>query len=434
MTGTEWSALRSIRRHLVVTAVLAIGLGCLGAWASTSERAGAVIAPGVLVVESNVKKVQHPDGGVIAELDVKDGDFVHAGQIVARIDATQTRASLDLVTKEFDELMARKARLEAENNGEASIQFTDELLARLADTQVSELVSGERRLFELRRNGREGQKSQLAEREHQLEKEIEGFTQQQDAKDKEIALIYDELTGVKKLFDKNLIPITRVMSLERDAARLEGERDQLVASVAEAKAKIAEIRLQIIQVDQDLRSEVGKQLAEIVARLGELAERKIAAEDQLKRVDLRAPQDGLVHQLSVHTVGGVIGAGQTIMLIVPNADALMVEARIAPINIDGLHLDQVAVLRFSAFNLRDTPELNGKVEEIGADLTWDQHTGQSFYTVRITIPQSELQRLADLKLVAGMPVETFIQTTRRTALSYFIKPLADQIERAFRES
>lgn len=435
MTKVERPALRSIRRHLTATTVLAVALiGGLGGWAATSELAGAVIAPGILVVESNVKKVQHPVGGVVAELDVKDGDFVHAGEIVAKLDDTQTRANLDIIIKELDELTARKARFDAEKNGDASIQFPEGLIARLSDANVSTLVSGERRLFELRRDGREGQKSQLGERAHQLEKQIEGLKEQQDAKDREIALIYDELKGVKELFQKNLVPITRVTSLERDAARLEGERGQLVASMAEAKAKIAEIELQIIQIDQDLRSEVGKELADIRARLGELGERKIAAEDQLKRVDLRAPQDGLVHQLSVHTVGGVIGAGETIMLIVPNADALMVEAKVAPKDIDELHIAQAAVLRFSAFNLRSSPELNGKVAEIAADLTQDQHTGQSFYTIRIAIPPSELRRLGDLKLIAGMPVEAFVQTAGRTALSYLIKPLSDQVARAFRES
>ena len=243
------------------------------------------------------------------------------------------------------------------------------------------------------------------------------YKEQLEAKDREIALIYDELKGVKELFQKNLVPITRVTSLERDAARLEGERGQLVATTAETKAKIAEIELQIIQIDQDLRSEVGKELAEIRAKLAELGERKIAAEDQLKRIDIRAPQDGYVHQLTVHTVGGVIGAAETIMLIVPNADALVVEAKVAPKDIDELHVAQAAVLRFSAFDLRTTPELNGNVAEIAADVTQDQHTGQSFYTVRIAIPPSELQRLGGLKLIAGMPVEAFIQTTSRTALS-----------------
>lgn len=435
MKGTERSALRSIRQHMAVAAVLAVALiGGVGGWAATSELDGAVIAPGVLVVESNVKKVQHPVGGVVAELNVKDGDFVHAGDVIAKLDDTQTKANLAIVVKELDELTARKARLNAETNGEASIEFPEELLARAGDADISKLILGERKLFELRRDSREGQKSQLRERANQLGKQIEGLKEQLDAKDREIALIYDELKGVKELFQKNLVPITRVTSLERDAARLEGERGQLIASTAEAKAKIAEIDLQIIQIDQDLRSEVGKELADIRAKLAELGERKIAAEDQLKRVDLRAPQDGLVHQLAIHTVGGVIGAGETMMLIVPNADALIVESKVAPKDIDELHLAQTAVLRFSAFNSRTTPELNGKVQEIAADLTQDQHTGQSYYTVRIAIPTTELQRLGDLKLIPGMPVEAFIQTGGRTALSYLTKPLMDQVERAFRES
>jgi HlyD family secretion protein len=429
------TSLRSINCHLAVAAVLAFGLlGGLGGWAATSELAGAVIAPGVLEVESNVKKVQHPVGGVVSELGVKDGDFVHAGDVVAKLDDTQTKANLEIIIKQLDELNARKARLDAEKNGDASIQFPDELLARRDDADVSTLLAGERKLFESRREAREGQKSQLSERVNQLEKEIEGLQEQLDAKDQEIALIYDELKGVKDLFQKNLVPITRVTSLERDAARLEGERGQLVATTAETKAKIAEIQLQVIQIDQDLRSEVGKELADIRAKLAELGERKIAAEDQLKRIEIRAPQDGYVHQLTVHTVGGVVGAGETIMLIVPNADALIVEAKVAPKDIDELHVGQAAVLRFSAFDLRTTPELNGHVAEIAADVTQDQHTGQSFYSVRVSITPSELQRLGGLKLIPGMPVEAFIRTTSRTALSYLTKPLMDQAARTFRES
>lgn len=435
MTHTRRSAVRSIRRHLAFTLVLAILLvGGLGGWAVTTELAGAVMAPGVLVVESNVKKVQHPVGGVAAELKVKNGDYVHVGDIVAKLDDTQTRASLGIVVKGLDELNARKARLNAEKNGEQSLQFPDDLLARLSDADVNAAVSGEQRLFELRQEARKGQRLQLGERAHQLERQIQGLAEQLEAKTREIAFIEDELKGVRELWKKNLISITRLTSLERDGARLAGERGQLIASTAESKAKIAEIELQIIQIDQDLRSEVGKELADIRAKLAELGERKVAAEDQLNHLDLVAPQDGIVHQLTLHTVGGVIGAGEAIMLIVPNADALTVEAKVSPNDIDELHLGQQAILRFSAFNLGSTPELNGKVMQISADLSQEERTGQSYYTVRIAIPPSELQRLGASKLIAGMPVEAFIQTSARTALSYLTKPLIDQIARAFRES
>ena len=231
-----------------------------------------------------------------------------------------------------------------------------------------------------------------------------------------------------------MVQLTRVTALERDAARLEGERGSLVSSIAQTKGKMTETELQILQIDQDLRTEVGKELAEIRGKLAELVEKRVAAEDQLKRVDIRAPQDGVVHQLSVHTVGGVITPnGEPLMLIVPEADALTVEAKIQPQDIDQVRIGQKAVLRFSAFNQRTTPELTGEVSRVSADVTKDEKTGISFYTVRIGLTMAEIARLNGLKLVPGMPVESFIQTGERTVISYLTKPLADQLAKAWRE-
>jgi len=221
------------------------------------------------------------------------------------------------------------------------------------------------------------------------------------------------------------------LSAKRRAS--EGERGQLVAAIAQSKGKITETELQILQIDQDMRTEVGKDLADIRGKTAEYVERKITAEDQLKRVDIRAPQDGMVHQLNVHTVGGVIQQGEQIMLIVPESDALDVEAKIQPQDIDQVRIGQSAVLRFSAFNQRTTPELNGEVIRVSADVTEDQKSGQRYYTVRVSVPASEVARLEGLKLVPGMPVEAFIQTSPRTVLSYMIRPLHDQLTRAFRE-
>ena len=226
--------------------------------------------------------------------------------------------------------------------------------------------------------------------------------------------------------------IQRVTALERDAARLEGERGQLIATTAQAKGKISEIELQILQIDQDLRSEVAKDLREVQGKIAELVERKVAAEDQLKRIDIRAPQNGMVHQSTVHTVGGVITPGEAIMLIVPEADALTVEAKLAPQDIDQVRVGQTAALRFSAFSQRTTPELAGVVSRVSADLTTDQRTGAAYYVVRITLSESELARLEGLRLVPGMPVEAFIRTGERTVLSYVLKPFTDQITRSFR--
>jgi HlyD family secretion protein len=415
---------------LTVFGILAFGVG---GWASTTQFSGALIASGSIVVDTNVKKVQHPTGGVIGELRVRDGDRVKGGDIVARLDQTVTRANLAIITKGLDELFARKARLAAERDVAESIAFPDLLTSRVDDPEVAHIMDAERKLFELRRTSRAGQKAQLREQAGQLKEEIVGMTAQQAAKRKEIELINRELDGVRDLYKRNLVQLTRLTQLEREATRIEGELAQLIAAVAQARGKIAENELKIIQIDQDLSSEVAKEMREIDGKIGEFVERKITAEDQLQRVDIRAPQDGTVFQLSVHTVGGVISPGEAIMLIVPDADSLTVEAKVDPKDIEQVQLKQKAVLRFPAFNAATTPEISGQVSRISADITSDQRTGQSYYTIRISIPPDQFSRLGDVKLVPGMPVECFIQTGERTVISYLLKPLRDQLMRAFRE-
>jgi HlyD family secretion protein len=428
------SAHRSIRRHVIAGAAVVVFLvGGVGGWAGTREISGALIAPGSIVVDSNVKKVQHPTGGIVGEVRVHDGDRVKIGDIVVRLDDTVTRANLSIVTKGLNELGARKARLEAERDGAEAINFPKDLLARQGDPEVASVMAGERKLFELRRSARLGQKSQLRQRIGQLQEEIRGVSAQQAAKAKEVLLIERELEGVKDLYKKNLIQLARLTQLERESTRLEGESAALIATVAQSKGKISEIELQIIQIDQDLSSEVAKEMREIDGKLGEFVERRVTAEDQLKRVDIRAPQDGTVFQSAVHTVGGVIAAGADIMLVVPAADNLSAEAKVNPQDIDRLQINQKALLRFPAFNQRTTPEIDGYVNRISADIATDQRTGLSYYTVRIGLPASEVAKLGEVRLVPGMPVEAFVQTGDRTVISYFAKPFLDQLTRAFRE-
>jgi HlyD family secretion protein len=428
-TPTRQSIRRNMLAGLTVFGMLAFGVG---GWASTTQLSGALIASGSIVVDTNVKKVQHPTGGVIGELRVRDGDRVKAGDIVARLDQTVTKANLAIITKGLDELFARKARLAAERDGAETITFPDLLTSRADDPEVAHIMDAERKLFELRRTSRTGQKAQLREQAGQLKEEIVGMTAQQTAKRKEIELINRELDGVRDLYKRNLVQLTRLTQLEREATRIEGELAQLIAAVAQARGKISENELKIIQIDQDLSSEVAKEMREIDGKIGEFVERKITAEDQLQRVDIRSPQDGTVFQLSVHTVGGVISPGEAIMLIVPDADSLTVEAKVDPKDIEQVQLKQKAVLRFPAFNAATTPEINGEVSRISADITQDQRTGQSYYTIRISIPTDQLARLGDVKLVPGMPVECFIQTGERTVISYLLKPLRDQLMRTFR--
>ena len=436
MDGEMTPALHSIQRYMIVGMVIVgfVTFG-IGGWAATSELTGAVIGQGVLVVDSSVKKVQHPTGGVVGELRVREGDKVLAGDILLRLDETQTLANATIVSKSFDELVARQARLEAERDNADQITFPKLLLERTRDpaSEAARAIAAERSLFDLRRQARGGQKAQLKERSAQLQEEIKGYLGQAEAKQREVDFIHKELEGVRTLFEKRLVPMNRLTALERDTARLEGERSQLSGMTAQAKGKIAEIELQIIQIDQDLRTEVGKDLIETRSKISELAERKTAAVDQLYRIDIRAPQTGRVHQLTVHTVGGVISPGEQIMLIVPDADALAVEVKIAPRDIDQVYVGQAASMRFAAFDQKTTPEIEGEVSLVSADLTQDQRTGMSYYTARVLLNPEEVARLGNAKLLPGMPVDVFIKTPGRTALSYLIKPLRDQAERAFKE-
>jgi HlyD family secretion protein len=434
MSGNKVKNTRaSIRMHLLLglSVVVLLALG-LGGWASTAEISGALIAPGQIVVESSVKKVQHPTGGVVGEVLAHDGDMVKAGQVLVRLDDTVTKANLAIVTKTLDALQARAARLQAEQQGAEKITFPASLLDRASDPDVRDIMASETKLFEVRTNGRAGQKAQLRERIRQLNEEIGGLDAQENAKQQEIALVNQELTGVRALYEQHLVQLARLTTLERDGARLEGERAQYVASRAQTKGKITETELQIIQIDKDMVSDVSKDLRETNDKIGELVERKVTAQDQLRRVDIRAPQDGMVEQSTVHTVGGVISAGDAIMMIVPQTDDLQVEAKVNPQDIDKLQIGQKTMLRLSAFNQRTTPELNGVVTRVSPDVATDQRTGQTYYTIRVSMSPQEVARLGEVKLIPGMPVEAFVQTGARTLLSYLIKPLHDQLMRAFR--
>jgi HlyD family secretion protein len=417
------------RRLLLGVALIGmLALSC-GVWAATTPIAGAVIASGIVVVENNIKKVQHPSGGIVAEIPVKNGDRVSAGDIVLRLDETQARANLGIVASQLVQLTGRKARLEAERDQADAIRFPPEFLA--SGEEAAAIVEGEKRLFEFRRASKKGQVAQFTERIGQIKEEIKGQTAQRDAKSTEVELMIEEIERLEQLRKKELMATNRILAAQRDLTRLKGEWGALVAQTARARGQIAETELQILALDQTMQTEATKELREMEARMGELAERKTAAEDQLRRILLRAPQTGVVHDLAVHTVGGVIGPGETVMTIVPSQDDLGIEVRVAPADIDQVHVGQEASLRFPAFNQRITPEVKGLVTRVGADLTKEAQTNAVFYVARIRIAdESERDKL---KLLPGMPVEAFIATGERTALSYLVKPVTDQFVRAFRE-
>ncbi len=432
---------KSLASHARVTrsvacfgyAALALFAGSVGVWSATASISGAVIAPAQFVADTNLKKVQHQTGGVVGELKVREGDRVREGDLLIRLDDTLPRANLAIVQSQLDEYAARSARLEAERDGREEPSFPLALTQRVGDPQIARLMMDEARLSVVRAKARAGMRSQLQQRIGQLHSEIEGLTEQRLAKVHEAELIQRELTGVRELFRQNLVQISRLSQLEREAASLAGQRGQLTAQIAQAKGRMAEIELQILQVDEDLRAEAVKELRELQARTTEANERRVAAEDQLKRVDIRAPSAGVVHQLAVHTVGGVITPAEPAMLIVPSAELLFLEARVAPADIDQLRLGQSTVVRLHAFNQRTTPELTGSVARIGADVVREPQTGLTYYSVRIALAASETARIAPLTIVAGMQADAYVETASRSPFAYLVRPVKDQFAKAFRE-
>jgi len=417
---------------------LAVGLALSGlivfavfVWGGFAKLSGAVIARGIVVVDSNSKKVQHLQGGVIRQILVKNGTRVAAGDVLVRLDDTQTRASLGIVSAQLTELVGRKARLAAERDNLDELSFPPEFTA--AGPEAERVASGERRLFDARLTALNGQKAQLRERIKQYDEERNGLNLQNSAKTRELSLIRQELSRVDDLFQRNLLPVTRVLSLQRDETRIEGEVGTLTAQTAKLGGQIAETQLQIIALGQNRLSDAQKELREVEGRIAELQERKIAVEDQLQHIELKSPIDGTIHELSVHTVGGVINPAEQLMLVVPSGDSLNVEVRIPSSDIDQLQTGRQGVLRFTAFNQRTTPEVKGTVTGISPDAVRDSESGQFYYTARITPDENDIAQLGGHKLIPGMPVEAFIETSPRTALSYLTKPLVDQFGRAFRE-
>jgi HlyD family secretion protein len=419
----------SLRRHVIgilgVTAFLLFGMGTL---AATTQLAGAVLATGAIVVKSSVKKIRHTTGGIVAALAVQDGSRVKGGDLLLRLDETTPRATRDMIVKEMWDLDARRARLEAEQDGRDAL-IVPPSLADNSDPDLQRTLDGERRLFVLRRNAREIQRRQLQQRILQLKEEIKGSQEQNAAKELEQKIVANELIGVRDLYNRNLVQLPRLDALERDAARIAGERGQLTSSVAQTGGKIAETELKIAQIDDDLRSDTGKELADIRAKRSDLAERRIVAEDQLAHLDVRAAQSGYVHDLNVHAAGAVLTPGEDILTIVPDDDVLVAQVHVRPQDIDKVAPGQTAMLRFPNFDGRTNADVKGEISRVAADVSADSKGGTAFYAVDVTLDPAR----AGGRLRPGMPVDAFIATSERTMLAYLMKPLSDQITRAFRE-
>jgi HlyD family secretion protein len=420
----------SIRSRVVLASLLAGGLvlGC-GGWAAQARLSGAVIAQGQVAVKKQVKQIQHRDGGIVGEILVTNGDHVTAGNVLIRLDDTQTKAELGVLRAQLAEYHGRRARLSAERDGEEHMVFDEGF--EVAPTSAS-VATGELRLFAQNRAMRQSQQEQLALQVVQLEDQVVGLRAQQASNERERAMVGEDLERLRPLVAERLIEGTKIRVLERDLAQIDGSRGEIEANIALVLGQISEKRLKIIELDQTMRADAQSELRDIDAKVSELNERLIAADDRLSRMELRAPISGYVNELAVHTIGGVIASGDKIMSVVPESDDLTVEARLSPADIDQVVVGQTAKLRFSAFNQRTTPELSGQVAVVGASATLDPASGQSYYRSEIVIT-SDLALLGQQHLVPGMPVEVFLATEERSALSYLVKPFSDQMMKAFRE-
>ncbi|RAI00546.1 HlyD family type I secretion periplasmic adaptor subunit [Acuticoccus sediminis] len=420
-----------LRLGFITAAALVLGFG---GWAAMASVSGAVVAQAVIAVDSRVKEIQHREGGIVAAIHVQSGDVVQAGDLLVELDDTQPRAGRDLVAAQLTALNARMDRLEAERDHADEVSFGPDLADRAGQPAVAEILDGQRSVFRARQATLEGQTAQLSEQIAQLEQQIDGMDAQAKAKRDEIALIEAELADLTQLLERDLVPRARVTERRREAARLTGEEGELVARIAASRGRIAEIRMQVLQVEKEFQRSVLSEISELQTEIATVAERNIAADDELSRIAIRAPVAGIVHESQVSTVGGVIAPGATLMKIVPQSDTLVVEARIAPINVDEIHVGQVADVMLTGLPSRTTPRLDGAVSSVSAERSVDEATGQAYFSARIMLPQSERDKLHGTALVPGMPAEVFIETKARSVLDYLLEPLFNAASMTFTES
>ncbi|WP_374413198.1 HlyD family type I secretion periplasmic adaptor subunit [Novosphingobium colocasiae] len=420
-----------VRSGLILCGALVFGLGGM---AAVLPMAGAVIAPGQVGVASFVRQIGHPTGGVVSDVLVRDGDHVSKGQPLLRLDATVSQAAATYTGENVDQLLARAARLTAERDGAAAIAFPAELTRRAADPDIATLMGQERRTFALRRAARQAAAAQLDQRVTQTAADMSAARTKARSLDDQAALINDELDATRKLYERRYTTLDRLNALERTASSLAADARGAQESAVASSARISELQVQRGAIGADARSNAAGELMDVLGRIAELRRAQAAADDSYDKSVIRAPQAGVVDKLAFRTVGGVVPPGQTVLEIVPDDDRMVVEATVAPVDVDQVHEGQPAVIRFSAFSTRTTPELNGHVTHVSADRTDDRNAQAAFYRVTISLDRGEIARLGGLRLRPGMPAETFIQTGQRSMLSYILKPLSDQLARAFREN
>lgn len=425
----------SYKRHILLGAlVLILALGGFAAWAAMTEINGAVVATGRVEVETRRQTIQHPDGGVVAEIAVRDGDLVEEGQALVTLDGADLQAQRSLLTRQLYETLARMDRLKAEVLGAAELTYGEELQQAAAEApQVAQLLKDEEALFNARRDTRERTLSQLEERKVQSRALIGGYERQMEAREAQVALLQQELIDQNTLFDRGLTQFARVSALERESADLEGQLGQLEASVAEAKSAIAGYEIEALRLAATQREEAQNEFRTLQPQEAELRERLRVLERRLGRLVMRAPMSGIIIGLQIHTIGGVISPGSAVLSIVPQEASLVFAVRIDPSQIDRVHATQAAEIRFPSFNARTTPSFPAEVRTVAPDVVTDPNSGISYFTAELRVPEAERETLLTLGLQPGMPLEAFIQTGARSPGSILLKPVTDYMSYALRE-
>lgn len=418
-------------RRAIFTIVISLG-GVFG-WGALASIDSAVVATGTLVVELNRRIVQHLEGGIVGEVLVREGDRVEAGQTLIRLDATRARAQLAVIRDDIDRVRAREAVLEAERDERDSVTFPADLMQRATEPKVIEVLTVQRNDFEARRLSLQGQMEILSQRVLQLRKQIDGLRVRIDSNDRQLVLVRQEIVSVEGLVRQGLERLPRLLGLQREEARLLGERGEAIETVARTEQAIGETELQRVQLTRTRQEEVSKELRELQGRLFELREREVAAADQLNRLEIVAPERGTVMDLRFATMGGVIAPGAHVTAIVPQEERLVVEAQVLPNDIDTVRAGMPTSIRLSHAGARWTPVIEGLVERVSPDRTQDQRTGLPYFAVRIGVPPEEIEKHGDLRLQSGMHAEVLIRRGERSVASYFVRPLIDRFSKSLRE-
>lgn len=417
MTAAASNTRRTIQISLAAMGFLLVLLLLMG---TVFRISGAVIAPGDVSVESRIKQITHPTGGVISQILVKDGQKVRKGDLLLRLDTSVSGISSAAAGESLQNMLERRARLEAERDGHSSA---------IGNINIADK---EKMLFDLRRHSLEESHAQMRERMRQAEQETKSIESQIRSVEQQKQLVEKERKGIQDLYNKGLVTITRYTQTERTAIDLDAQIDGLRARLAQARAQLAEIRQRDSQIDKDFRSQAGDELASLNAQMGDLQAKAASTADQRRRSEIRAPYNGVIDKLAYATVGAFMPAGQVVLEIVPDADRNLVSVRIAPQDIDQIKEAQPATLHFTAFSQQTTPTISGKVQWVSAERATDPITGATYYRAHIGLTDRDVSRLSRFKVKIGMPVDAYVETESRTILSYIFKPLMDQTMRAFR--